>query len=112
MIADWSVTQREAAPMMMVNHGPPTVAGNRMFARFGHTPFVKTVIARDEARHNFSIAHIGLLTRTVKHRVPPDRLATLNVRDGRVSDHRTRVELSAQCDVKQLNRSHSISHTT
>ena len=112
MIADWPVTQRDAATMMMVNHGPPTVAGDRMFAMFGHTPSVKTVIARDEARHNFSIAYFGLFTKTVKHRVPPDRLATLNVCDGNVSDHRTRVEFSAQCDVEQLHRLHSISFTT
>ena len=77
--------------------------GDRMLAWYGNGPFVQSVIARDEVPHNFPMAHVDFLTQTVKHRVPADRLAALNEYDGSVWYHRTRGELSAQCDVEEMN---------
>lgn len=103
MIASWPVKQRELAMQMIEKYGQPSVDGDRMVAWFGSGPFVKTVIVRDEVAHNFPMQHVDFLTQTVKHRVPADRLAALNEYDGSVWYHRTRGELSAQCDVEEMN---------
>lgn len=103
MITSWPTKQRELAVQMIEKYGQPSVGGDRMVAWFGAGPFVKTVIARDEIAHNFPMAHVDFLTQTVRHRVPADRLAALNEYDGSVWYHRTRGELSAQCDVEEMN---------
>lgn len=103
LIAEWPEKQREAATKMMEKYGQPTVTGDQMVAWFGNGPFVKTVIAREEIAHNFPMAHVDFLTQTVKLRVPANRLAALHEYDGSVYYHRTRGELSAQCDVEEMN---------
>ncbi len=103
MIAAWPAKQRETAALMIAKYGEPSVTGDRMLAWYGTGPFVKTAITRDEVPHNFPMAHIDYLTQTVKHRVPADKMADLYAYDGSVYYHRTRGELSAQCDVEEMN---------
>jgi hypothetical protein len=103
MVASWPASQRETVVMMTAKYGEPTVTGDRMFVWYGTGPFVKTSVARDEVPHNFPMPHTDYLTQTVKHRVPADRLAALNEYDGSVFYHRTRGELSAQCDKEEMN---------
>lgn len=47
--------------------------------------------------------HMDYLTQTVKHSVPASKLDELNRFDGSVWFHRTRGELSAQCDKEPMN---------
>ncbi len=89
--------------MMRAKYGEPTVVGDRMLVWYRTGPFVKTAIARDDTPHNFPMAHVDYLTQTVKHRVPADKLDDLYEYDGSVWFHRTRGELSAQCDVEEMN---------
>ena len=103
MTAAWPAKQRETIALMSRKYGQPTVVGDRMVAWFGNGPFVTTSIARDEIAHNFPMAHVDYLTQTVKHRVPADKLDDLFEYDGSVYYHRTRGELSAQCDVEEMN---------
>ncbi|MBA3579901.1 MAG: hypothetical protein H0W42_07945 [Gemmatimonadaceae bacterium] len=103
MVAAWPAKQRETVALMTAKYGEPTVMGDRMLAWYGNGPFVMTAIARDEVVHNFPMAHVDYLTQTVKHRVPADKLDDLNEYDGSVYFHRTRGELSAQCDVEEMN---------
>jgi len=103
LVAGWPAKQRETVSQMTAKYGEPTVMGDRMLAWYGTGPFVKTAITRDEVPHNFPMAHVDYLTQTVKHRVPADKLADLYEYDGSVYYHRTRGELSAQCDVEEMN---------
>ncbi|HUG27654.1 MAG TPA: hypothetical protein VMK53_05090 [Gemmatimonadales bacterium] len=103
LIAGWPAQQREAATLMIEKYGQPTVQGDQMLAWFGNGPYVKTVIMRDEVQHNFPMEHVDFLTQTVKLNVPANRLAALYEYDGSVWYHRTRGELSAQCDVEEMN---------
>ena len=57
----------------------------------------------DAVPHNFPMPHVDYLTQTVMHRVPADKLDDLYEYDGSVWVHRTRGELSAQCDVEAMN---------
>lgn len=101
--ASWPAKQRETVTMLTAKYGEPTVVGDRLVVWYGTGPFVQTAVARDEAPHEFPMAHTDYLTQTVKHRVPADRLAALNEYDGSVWYHRTRGELSAQCDREEMN---------
>ena len=103
VVASWPEKPRETVTMLTAKYGQPTVVGDRMVVWYGTGPFVKTAVARDEAPHEFPMPHTDYLTQTVKHRVPADKLAALNEYDGSVWYHRTRGELSAQCDKEEMN---------
>ena len=103
LIAAWPAKQRETAKEMITKYGEPSVAGDRMLVWYNTGPFVKTALLRDEIPHSFPMPHVDYLTQTVKYSVPADRLAALHEYDGSVWFHRTRGELSAQCDVEAMN---------
>ena len=103
VLASWPAKQRETANALIAQYGEPTVSGDRMLAWFDKGPFVKTVLMRDAQEHNWPMPHVDYLTQTVKHRVPAAKLAELNQYDGSVWYHRTRGELSAQCDKVEMN---------
>jgi len=89
--------------MMMSKYGEPSIVGDRMLVWFNTGPMVKTALMRDAVPHNFPMPHVDYLTQTVMHCVPADKLDDLNEYDGSVWVHRTRGELSAQCDVEAMN---------
>lgn len=103
VVASWPMKQRETVALMTAKYGEPTVVGDGMVAWYGKGPFVTVSVAREEVQHNFPMAHVDYLTQTVKHRVPADKLDDLHEYDGSVWYHRTRGELSAQCDVEEMN---------
>lgn len=103
LLAGWPAKQRETATLMIAKYGQPTVVGDRLLVWYGTGPFVHTILARDEVQHNFPMPHVDYLTQTVRHRVPAAKLAELFEYDGSVWYHRTRGELSAQCDVEEMN---------
>ncbi len=103
LLASWPAKQRETATMMVSKYGEPSVVGDRMLVWFNTGPMVKTALMRDAVPHNFPMPHVDYLTQTVMHRVPADKLDDLNEYDGSVWVHRTRGELSAQCDVEAMN---------
>lgn len=103
VLASWPAKQRETATMMMSKYGEPSIVGDRMLVWFNTGPMVKTALMRDAVPHNFPMPHVDYLTQTVMHRVPADKLDDLYEYDGSVWVHRTRGELSAQCDVEAMN---------
>jgi hypothetical protein len=103
LLAAWPAKQRETANELITKYGEPAVAGDRTLIWYDTGPFVKTALMRDEVPHNFPMAHVDYLTQTVKHTVPAEKLAALYEYDGSVWFHRTRGELSAQCDVEAMN---------
>jgi hypothetical protein len=103
LIAAWPAKQQETANTMISKYGDPAIASDRMLVWYDTGPFVKTAVMRDEVQHNFPMPHVDYLTQTVKHTVPADKLAALYEYDGSVWFHRTRGELSAQCDVEAMN---------
>lgn len=103
IIATWPAKQQETATLMIDKYGEPSVTGDRMLVWYGTGPFVKTTVSRDEVPHNFPMPHMDYLAQTVKHSVPGDKLDELHDYDGSVWYHRTRGELSAQCDKEEAN---------
>jgi hypothetical protein len=103
ILAAWPIKQRETATMLIGKYGNPDVVGDRMLVWFDTGPFTKTVLMRDAAPHDFPMPHVDYLTQTVLYRVPADKADDLFEYDGSVWVHRTRGELSAQCDMEALN---------
>jgi hypothetical protein len=103
VLAAWPMKQRETATMLIGKYGNPDVVGDRMLVWFDTGPFTKTVLRRDAAPHDFPMPHVDYLTQTVLYRVPADKVDDLFEYDGSVWAHRTRGELSAQCDVEGMN---------
>ncbi len=103
VLATWPAKQRETADMLIGKYGEPNVVSDRMVVWLNTGPLVKTALLRDAVPHNFPMPHVDYLTQTVMHRVPADKLDDLYEYDGSVWFHRTRGELSAQCDVEAMN---------
>lgn len=103
MLAGWPAMPREAAAMLTTKYGQPDLAGDRTLVWYNKGPYVKIALSRDEQPHNFPMPHTDFLTSTVKHNVPADKMDDLYEYDGSVWFHRTRGELSAQCDKEELN---------
>ena len=103
VLAAWPMKQRETATMLIGKYGNPHVVGDRMLVWLDTGPFTKTVLMRDAAPHDFPMPHVDYLTQTVLYRVPADKVDDLFEYDGSVWAHRTRGELSAQCDLEAMN---------
>jgi hypothetical protein len=103
VLAGWPMKQRETANMLIAKYGEPSVVGDQMLAWYNTGPFVKTALMREGQAHNFPMPHVDYLTQTIKHTVPANKLAALYDYDGSVWFHRTRGELSAQCDIEAMN---------
>jgi hypothetical protein len=103
IVASWPAMPRDAATKLIAKYGQPNVSGDRMLTWYGKGNYVKISIARDEQPHNFPMAHTDFLSSTVKLSVPADKLDELARYDGSVWYHRTRGELTAQCDKEELN---------
>jgi hypothetical protein len=101
--ATWPVKPREAAATLIAKYGQPDVIGDRVLMWHDKGPFKKIALMRDEQPHHFPMQHTDFLTQTVMYRVPSDKLDDITAYDGSVWFHRTRGELSAQCDVEAMN---------
>jgi len=103
MLASWPAMQRDAATMMSTKYGTPDVTSDRMLVWANKGPYTRIVLMRDAVQHDFPMPHQDFLTHTIKHAVPTNMLDELGAYDGSVWVHRTRGELSAQCDTEEHN---------
>jgi hypothetical protein len=103
IVASWPANPKMAASKLTAKYGQPDVVGDRMLVWYNKGPYTKIAIARDEQPHSFPMPHTDFLTSTVKYKIPGDKVSDLFAYDGSVWFHRTRGELSAQCDMEELN---------
>jgi hypothetical protein len=103
VVASWPMKPRDAASTLMAKYGQPDVVGDRVLIWYEKGPYKKIALMRDEQPHSFPMQHTDFLTQTVMYRVPSDKVDEVTAYDGSVWFHRTRGELSAQCDVEEMN---------
>lgn len=103
MAAGWSDKHAETAGMLVQKYGEPDVVSDEALIWNNKGPFVRTVLWRNAVPHNFPMPHQDYLTQTIRHTVPADKLDDLWAYDGSVWAHRTRGEISAQCDMEHFN---------
>jgi hypothetical protein len=101
--ATWPMKPREAASTLIAKYGQPDVVGDRVLIWHDKGPFKKIALMRDEQPHSFPMSHTDFLTQTVMYRVASEKVDEITAYDGSVWFHRTRGELSAQCDVEEMN---------
>lgn len=63
----------------------------------------KRTIVWDEVPHNFPKPHTDVLEQFVDYRVPVDKVSALARYDGSVVVERTKGEVSARCDMEEVN---------
>lgn len=103
IVASWPTKPREAAGKVSAKLGQPDVLSDDMMVWYNKGPYSRIVLLRDEVPHNFPVPHTDFLSHTVKHNVPGDKLDELYAFDGSLWVHRTRGEMTAQCDLEAHN---------
>lgn len=103
MLSVWPAKQREMAMVLMSKYGQPSVSGDRLLVWYNKGPYKMTALSRDAVPHHFPMPHMDFLAQTVMHNVPIERFDDLAEYDGSVWVHRTRGEITAQCDMEELN---------
>lgn len=103
IIESWGDTPQEVARQMIDRYGPPNEATNSRLIWFDNGPWKRTIVYRDEVPHNFPKPHTDLLEQFIDYRVPPDRFDDLALYDGSVVPERTKGEISARCDMEEMN---------
>lgn len=103
MISSWPDKPKEAAMKFMAKNGPPAEATDDMLMWKETGPWKRTIIYKKEIPHQFPAPHTDFLQQTINYRVPPDKFSELAKFDGSVIVERTKGEMSARCDMEELN---------
>ncbi len=103
LIAGWSDIPQKAARTTIEKYGPPNEATPSRLIWFGNGPWKRTIVYRDEVPHNFPKPHTDVLEQFIDCRVPPEKFSELAAYDGSVVPERTKGEISARCDMEEMN---------
>ena len=103
IIAGWSDIPQKAARRTVEKYGPPNEATPSRLIWFETGPWKRTIVYRDEVPHNFPKPHTDVLEQFVDYRVPPEKFSELAAYDGSVVPERTKGEISARCDMEEMN---------
>lgn len=103
IISSWGETPQKVARKMLDKYGPPNEATPSRLIWFDNGPWKRTIIYRDEVPHNFPKPHTDMLEQFVNYRVPPEKFSEIAKYDGSVVPERTKGEMSARCDMEEMN---------
>lgn len=103
IVSSWSDIPRKAARRMIEKYGLPNEATPSRLIWFEKGPWKRTIVYRDEVPNNFPKPHTDVLEQFVDYRVPPDRVSDLARYDGSIIVERTKGEVSARCDMEEMN---------
>ena len=99
----WPKISIAVASDLITKYGLPKESNDRELTWYENGPWKRTVLHRDEVKHNFPLPHADVLEQTVNYRVPLDKVADLLKYDGSLLIDRTRGELTVHCDNEQAN---------
>lgn len=103
IIDSWPQPAQKAAQDMMRQYGQPDGITDTMLVWHDNGPWVRTIVHRDEVRHNFPLPHGDVLEQFIRYEVPVDKIDDLARYDGSVVTYRTNGELAARCDTEGAN---------
>jgi len=103
IIAAWPEVPQRVARTTIEKYGPPNEATPSLLIWYDNGPWKRTIIYRDEVPHNFPKPHTDLLEQFIDYRVPPEKFDDVTRFDGSVVPERTKGEVSARCDMEQMN---------
>jgi hypothetical protein len=99
----WPQASQNAATAMMDKYGLPHEVSEGTLQWNNDGPWLRTIVYRDEVRHDFPMPHTDVLEQFVAYKVPTDKFDDLAEFDGSVIAERTKGELSARCDNEAMN---------
>jgi hypothetical protein len=102
-LADWPETPKKVATKVIDKYGLPNEATYTRLIWYNTGPWKRTIIYRDEVPHNFPKPHTDLLEQFIDYQVPVDKFDDLAAYDGSVIPERTKGEISARCDMEEMN---------
>lgn len=103
MVASWPQKPKEMAMKLMTKYGLPNEATDSMLVWRNNGPWKRTILYKLEIPHEFPAPHTDFLQQVIDYQVPPDKFTDLAKYDGSVIVERTKGELSARCDMEELN---------
>lgn len=103
VIEQWPSIPQKAATKMIERYGAPNEATPTRLIWFHNGPWKRTIIYRDEVPHNFPKPHTDVLEQFIDYRVPPEKHGEVVAFDGSVIPERTKGEVSARCDMEEMN---------
>ncbi|MDQ3340814.1 MAG: DUF4142 domain-containing protein [Myxococcota bacterium] len=102
-ISNWPAKPKAVAYQMIKKYGLPQDLTSFAIVWHNNGPWKRTTIFKDELVHNFPKPHTDLLEQVIDARIPADKLDELGNYDGSVQFNRTAGELSARCDMEEMN---------
>lgn len=103
VLGGWPEKPRLVARVMIEKYGQPDEIAEGHLIWKDNGPWKRTIVHREEIKHDWPIAHTDLLEQTVNYKVPAEKFSDLARFDGSVIAERTKGELSARCDKEEAN---------
>lgn len=103
IFAHWPRKSHRLARLLIHAYGLPHEATPSMLIWHYNSPWKRTVVHRDGARHNVPRPHVDLLEQTIDAKVTPEACGEIAKFDGSVIINRTRGEMTAFCEDEDAN---------
>ncbi len=100
---DWPRDHREAVAKMTKKYGPSDEVTSSMVKWNNNGPWKRTIIYKEEWKHNFPKPHKDYVEQYIDYKAPADRFDELAEYDGSVIVMRTGGELAGRCDKEEMN---------
>lgn len=109
----WPASSRLAVKEITDKYGKPDGVTAEELIWLNKGVWKKIAVTKSESKHSFPVEHTDMMTTTISHKVPQDKMDDLGKFDGSVTFDRTQGTLSARCDQEgnnflALNLAHDI----
>ena len=99
----WPMSSQMAAKEMMDKYGKPNEATPTMMVWNNNGIWKRTIVSKEENKHDFPKTHMDCMEQIVYYKVPIDKAKMLDEFDGSVNIDRTQGFISARCDKEENN---------
>lgn len=99
----WPRRSQRLAQKLIHSYGLPHEATPTVLIWYYNSPWKRTILHRDGARHNIPRPHVDLLEQTIDAKVTPEAWGELATFDGSIIVDRTRGEMTAYCENEDAN---------
>ena len=102
VIAKWKATPQEVARKTIAKYGQPQeVTANRLIWH-NNGPWKYTELVNEEIPHDFPMPHKDMLYQAINFKIDPEKADELLKYDGSIILERTKGEIAARCDKRQV----------
>jgi hypothetical protein len=99
----WPEASQKAAKEMETKYGKPNGVTSDMLIWNNNGIWLKTIVYKNEMKHNFPKSHTDVIEQWVNYSVPLNNYDELAFYDGSITANRTNGTVSARCDNEAMN---------